>query len=376
MKKSTNKTKVFAAVIVIIVVAIATYIGTSKTRAYSSALKAIDNGNYLSSISILENLSGYKEADILLDQSWYGAAKDYYDNRQYVEALSAIDKISNPVNVEGVDDLKNLCTYEYGKELMDSEKYDEAHKVFSSMADYEDSISLDRLCLHMIDVQNDTEPPVISGLEESVSVLCGTNFNVKDYLRKNITINDNVTESVSEYSVTCDDDLYDIGSGNVKTTRVKDLTFVISAEDEAKNEAKREMVVSLKAIHVTKDDSHPTVYDGEYATIKVSSFKHGEFYGEKEYQFMFEVKNKMDKPLVVYLPSSTSINDYQVGAYYIVSSIAPGKTGLMESSISDSDIPDSIGDYNQIDSDVCLMEDGEDRPFYSIPIVFDTNAIE
>ena len=316
MKKNTIKSKIIAIVIVITLVAI--FIGTSKIRAYSSALKAIDSEDYQSAIQILEKLSGYKEADALLDQSWYGAAQDYHDNGQYAEALSALDNISNSSNVEGLEDLKNKSTYEYGKKLMDLKQYDEAHKLFSRIAGYEDSIDKDNLCLHMIDVQNDTEPPVISGLEESVTVLCGTKFNVKEYLRKNITISDNVTELVSDYSVTCDDDLYDTGSGDVKTTSVKDLTFTISAEDEAKNEAKYKMVVSLKAIHATKDDPHPIVYDGQYATIKVLSFKHGEFYGENEYQFIFEVKNKMDRPLVVYLPSTTSINDYQVGAYYIV----------------------------------------------------------
>ncbi len=376
MKKNPVKSKIFVIVIALIVAVIAIIIGTSKIRAYSSALKAMDSKDYQSAIPILEKLSGYKEADALLDQSWHGAAQSYYDNGQYAEALSALENITNSSNVEGLEDLKNKSTYEYGKELMSLKKYDEAHKLFSSITGYEDSIDKDKLCLHMIDVQHDNEPPVISGLEESVDVLCGTDFNVKEYLRKNIIINDNVTESISDYSVTCDDDLYDTGSGKVDTTSVKDLAFTISAEDEAKNKAKYEMVVSLKAIHVTQDDPHPTVYDGEYATIKVLSFKHGEFYGENEYQFIFEVNNKMDKPLVVYLPSTTSINDYQVGAYYIISNIAPGKTGRMESSISDSDIPDSIGDFNQIESDVCLMEDGEERSFYSIPIVFDTNAIE
>ena len=56
--------------------------------------------------------------------------------------------------------------------------------------------------------------------------------------------------------------------------------------------------------------------------------------------------------MLVYLSGDTFINDYQIPAYYIIESIASGKKGEMESSISDEDIPKEVGKYSIIESHV------------------------
>ena len=86
------------------------------------------------------------------------------------------------------------------------------------------------------------------------------------------------------------------------------------------------------------------------------------------------IKNKTDDSIVVYLPYTTSINDYQVSASYIDSSIAAGKRGTMESTVSDEDIPEDVGKIKTIESEVCILKKDEDKPFYSIPIIFDVNV--
>lgn len=372
MEAKTNK--IVIASVVFIMVLTAAFFGTTKMRAYSSAQKAVDRGDYSSAVTILEGLKGYKDSDALLDKSYYGLAEKYCSDGQYEEALTVLIGIPE---VEGSADLAIKCKYEQAKVLMNDGDYSKAHDYLNTIPDYQDASSLDKECMHMMAVQSDAEPPVISGLDENVSVRCGTEFNIKDYVDENIVITDNVTENITEYSITCDTDskLYETGIGRIKTNKIDKLDFTVTAKDEAGNAGTKKIIVSLEPVHVTAEDPNPVIYDGEYAAISLQSFDHGTFFGKSEYRFIFEVTNKMDTNIEVYLPYTTSINDYQVSASYIMTSIAPGKTGTMETSIYDDDIPDSIGDYDTIESEVCIKRLEDDRAFYSIPIVIDVDAV-
>lgn len=75
------------------------------------------------------------------------------------------------------------------------------------------------------------------------------------------------------------------------------------------------------------------------------------------------------------MPNTTSINDYQVGAYYTMTQIASEKkNGTMDSWIYDSDIPDDIGDATEIDSEIVIRQGEEGPVLVSMPLTMDIDA--
>ena len=365
--------KIIGLIIGIVIVAAVAFFGTAKMRTYSSAQKAISAGEYLEAIAYLEQIKGYKDADLLLEQSWMDAARSYAKENKYDEALEAL---ANIPDYEGVDELQKEYKYNLAISLMQKKDYASAHDYLKEIPGYNDADDQDQTCLHMIDVQNDKQAPVISGIKDSLEVTCGTEFNIKEYLDKNIKIEDNVSKDIKDYEIKCDSDLYVKESGKVKTGAAEDLVFTISVTDEAENKAEKELTVSLKPIHVTKENKRPVIYDGEFAKITLSGFKHGDSSGEQGYQFLFEVTNKTEESLIVYLTRETFIKDYQIPSYYVITAIEPGKTGIMESGIYEEDIPDSITDYNQIDSNVGMAYEDAEKSLYSVPTIFDVDAAE
>lgn len=270
----------------------------------------------------------------------------------------------------------NVRTYNKGKELYSQKKYKEAIEKFSDLDNYKDSKKLLDKSKKMYAIQKDITKPEIKGLEtgSTIEVQCGTEFNLNEYLKDKISISDDVTADLEEYYTECDEKVYDSISGNVNTCLSGEFPIKLSVKDEAGNKGKLNLVLKLNPIHVTKENPNPVVYDGEYGTIQIKEFRHGEIYGEKEYYVAFEVNNKTTENMIVCLTSDTFINDYQVGSYYTITSIAPGKRGTMESHIYDSSIPNDVGEYSVIESNVGISENSEDGSYYGIPIIFDVNV--
>ncbi|MDO4978206.1 MAG: hypothetical protein Q4E53_13215 [Eubacteriales bacterium] len=153
----------------------------------------------------------------------------------------------------------------------------------------------------------------------------------------------------------------------------------ITAADEAGNEATYTLVLNLKPVVVSKKNPNPVIYDGEYATITLKNFKHGEIYEYSDmfgYSVEFNVENKCDEPIDVYLSMYTSINDYQVKGYYTINPIAPEKKGTAFSYIEDKEIPKEVGNFSQIDSIVCIKKHNQDESFYRISTTFMTDAVK
>lgn len=269
----------------------------------------------------------------------------------------------------------NIRAYSKGKELYSQNKYKEAIEIFSDLNDYKDSKELLEKAKKMYAIQTDKTNPVIEGLEAGsvIEVQCGTQFNLNEYLKDKISISDNVTMNLKEYYTECDEKVYDSISGKVDTCYSGEFPVKLSTKDEAENEGSLDLVLKLNPVHVTKENPHPLVYDGEYGTIKIKDFKYDDKYGKNEYRVTFDIENKTSNDMLVYL-GETFINDYQIPAYYIIESIASGKKGEMESSISDEDIPKEVGKYSIIESHVNMSEDMMNESYYRIPIIFDVNV--
>ena len=374
---NSSKSKISGKMIAIIAAAAIAIVGiviyqNSDSTKYSKANKLLEKGDFLQAADTFQSISEYKNAQEMYKKCIYEQAKGLMESEDYQGAMDYLEEISDYEDAQG---LYKKCIYEQAKIMMESGDYEEAIERFEQIIDFEDSKELSKECTHNIAVLQDKEAPVIEGLEASVDVLCATEFNLKDYIAERISIKDNVTDNITEYSVNSDSDLMDKGSGRINTQKAGIVSATIVAKDEAGNEGSAAIDVNIKPIHVTRENPNPVVYDGEYGKITVVSFNHGDYFGKSSYRIELEFSNRTDKNLVVYLPQTTSINNYQVEAYFTYESVGAGKTGVMESYIDDEKIPESVGDFNQIDSEVCIGNYEDLQAFYSIPIVIDTNVI-
>ncbi len=83
-------------------------------------------------------------------------------------------------------------------------------------------------------------------------------------LKIKISISDDVTVDLKEYYTECDEKVYDSISGKSRYLLLRRISVKLSAKDEAGNEGSLDFVLKLNPVHVTKENPHPVVYDGEY----------------------------------------------------------------------------------------------------------------
>lgn len=361
-----------AAAALIVLVAYFAYANSAAGK-YAKANKAIEKADYSTAFDILEGIPDYKDSQRLSMLCAYEQGKEAKENGDYEKAKTFFDSIPE---YEDAESLSIACVYELGKTAMEEKDYLKAKELFDSIPEYEDAKELSEQSSHLNDVANDKEAPKISGIEEDIDIKSGIEYNFKEYVAKKISITDNVTKEIADYNITCDNEAFEQGTGNIDTRKAQTLEFSISAKDEAGNEASVKTNLNIKPVHITKDDPNPIIYDGKYGTVKLVSFTHGVIYASPEYHWVFECKNMDDKKVMYYFPSTeTFINDYQVPSYYYdTPEVAPGKIGQVEFGLSDEDIPEGVGDYNQIQTLFCISYPDEDHSFHYISLLIDTNA--
>ena len=229
----------------------------------------------------------------------------------------------------------------------------------------------------------DKEAPKFSGIEEGqiIDIKSGTAFNLKDYLKENLKVQDNKDGEIADYTITVDEKAYDSESGDVNTMQSGEFDVKIDATDKAENTSSISCKLNITPIHITKDDTNQVVYDGEYGTITLTDFKHGSINGEVEYAIDYEFSNKTDNILEMFMSSTfTYINDHQISAYVeLPDTVAGGKTKTLHCSVLDKEIPDDAGEFNAIESAVCLAledADGTEDHLIRVPIILDIDAAE
>lgn len=267
--------------------------------------------------------------------------------------------------------------YNKGLKAMEAEDYASAVTYFTEAGEYEDAQAKLEEATHLNDVQNDTTPPTLTGIDEVVPVDCGTSFNLDEYVKENLTITDDVTKDDMDISITCDEKVYERTTGKINTSKFGEFEVTVSASDEAENKGELVFTLQLNPIHVTVDNPNPVIVDNENVTAKLISARHGYFNGQNEYQFIIEVDNRTDVPVETFFDSSqTSINRHQVGAYYIVSPIGAGNIGRAEIMIEDRDIPEDVGVIEQIETKFGITEnENDDNMFASVPMIIDIDVI-
>lgn len=105
----------------------------------------------------------------------------------------------------------------------------------------------------------DTKEPVLKGIGKTVEVQCGTEFNLDDYLNENLKIKDETDEGSKEYklkeleySIKCDDEIYNEKTGDVKTDDYGTYDVKLTVKDESRNKATLEFQLLLNPVLVAK----------------------------------------------------------------------------------------------------------------------------
>lgn len=349
MKKAKRSVWILAIGIVLVASVVALFC-TANIRGYSRAQRLYDNGKYSEAYKIYSGLGDYRDSEKL------------------------------------AGDAKTRATYSEAEELFKAEDYEKASEMYGQIPEYEDSAEKKEQSEHLLKVKNDTTAPKISGIKpnEKVSITCGTEFNLKEYLDDNIKITDDVSGEIKEYDIRVIKDVvdvvtgksvYDSASGKITTIVDDMLEFEISAKDSAGNEAVVKMDIELLPVHLSAENSRPVIYDGEYGLIQIQDFQHGYVYGRDQYLITFYVENKTSEPMIVHL-ADTSVDNYQVDSgRYLPGVISAGKRGIIDNSITDDDIPTDLRDYPQIETLVCLRKDDMDEhSYYRVPLLIDIDA--
>ncbi len=106
----------------------------------------------------------------------------------------------------------------------------------------------------------DTKPPTVEGLDKKhVEVMCGTDFNLDNYIADNVVITDETDDGVAEYqlneleyAVSCDEYIYDSETGSVNTGEFGNYDVELTVKDKANNEAKIAFTLFLNPLEIQK----------------------------------------------------------------------------------------------------------------------------
>lgn len=225
--------------------------------------------------------------------------------------------------------------------------------------------------------ERDTTPPVISGLDEGaiVEVEYGEEFNLENYLNNQLIITDDLSELAPTYSFSISDAIMNVDTADIDTTIPGEYPVVLTAADEVGNETVLHFTLKINNLHITKENPHPVVYDGEYGKVTLSDIRYGTEAGVTGYHFTFDIENKASSDMAAYL-GDTYINDYKISAYTDISIIASGRKGSMESNIRDEDMIPEMEGFTQIDSVICISTDPLMGDMYtSIPVIIDKDVV-
>ena len=360
-------------VLLIVVVSVMLAGCDAQKSAYNKGVKALEAKEYQKAIDSFTEAGEYMDASDKISEAYYQMGIEALTGEDYQTAISCFEQANG---YEDSSDKILEAHYCIGDAAMQKEDYETAIENYKKATGFKDSADKLAECEHKLAVLNDKTPPAFSGIDEVLAIDCGTSFNLNEYLKKNLKISDDVTKDITEFNISCDEKAYDRIGGKVNTCNSGKFQTTVTAKDEAGNEGEFTFDLQLDPIHVTKDNLTPVVYDGEYGKIQLLKSEHGYIDYIDEFRFTFEVENKTDDPMDIYFGTSyTTINGYQINAYYTDISIGAGNKGKAEIHIYDEDIPDDIGTIEQIVTKLCINNGGEES-YFQIPMIIDVNVTE
>lgn len=267
--------------------------------------------------------------------------------------------------------------YDKGVKAQENENYEEAIEYLKQAGDYEDAEERLKECEHLKDIENDTTPPVISGIEEGavIEVEYGQDFNLENYLNEAMVIEDDISGILTQYSFSISNQIMSANSADIDTTKGGEYPVALSISDEAGNESKVNFVLKIKGLHVSKENPNPVIYEGEYGKVILSDIRYGREAGVQGYHFTFDIENRTQTDMAVSL-GDAYINNIKISAYTDITSIEAGRNGTMESNIREQDMTAEMEGFTQIESKIYISTNvmfGE--AYLSIPVIIDRDVV-
>ena len=202
----------------------------------------------------------------------------------------------------------------------------------------------------------DRTEPELSGVDKTVTVKCGTDFNIEDYLNGKVNIKDETDDGTKSYklsdlehSIKCDESIYDEKTGKINTDGFGEFDVELTVSDEAGNDATTSFQLVLDPIETQKGFYvFKNSYDSSYDLQGYCSFKNT----SKQKLVINEIKFEyLDK-------DGTMIGDYELdkGAF-CPSVLKSGETGFAYDALSN--VASHITSSKDIDKIVVDYDYGE-----------------
>ena len=135
-KLSRGKIALIAAVVAIVIIAVAVYLLTADSRAYSRGVELQEAGAYSEAIAVLETIPDYEDARERINACAYQIALDKEAAGSYAEAQAAFAALGE---YEDAAAHASECGYRLASELEMSGGAREAEEAFTALGSYKDS---------------------------------------------------------------------------------------------------------------------------------------------------------------------------------------------------------------------------------------------
>lgn len=147
--KKSNKGKIIAAIVILIVVVIAVNVirfapGFIAEKRYESAIKLVEEKNYTEAIEIFTSLGEYEDSQKQIEECKYQNALLLIEAEDFTAAKTALEELKG-YNAD-VETKIQLCDYSIAKQTLEKGKYDDAAKLFEALKDYGDSAEMVKEC--------------------------------------------------------------------------------------------------------------------------------------------------------------------------------------------------------------------------------------
>lgn len=303
----------------------------------------------------------------------YHKGKQMMDNQNYSKAVESFSTITD---YKDTNSLYTKCLYEYGKQLISEEKYKKALECFSGIREYKDTQELYEKTNHLFDIQNDTTPPKIVGIDNKtiVEVEYREEFNINTYLSNIVSITDNISGDIDSYGINSDSEIFDKDTGKINTNIPGEYKFTISASDEAGNIGTVAFKLKIKDIvYVTPENPNPIVYEGDSGKISIQSCKYGYINGLQQYQITFFIENNSDTTMSAWLYDGY-FNNLRAQAYTDAAQISSGKSGSTSSDFSEDDLTEEMKTFENIETTFCFGTDAFNPYDFTLHILLPKNV--
>lgn len=409
-KNIKNRRIIIGTVACVAIAGIVTFFATANMRAFASGEKQLGKKDYEAAMATFKELKDYKNSQDLYEEAMYGYGMTILEQGKYEKAVAVFAKLG------GYKDSENLyqeASYQYGLYLLKNQKYKDAIDIFATVDAYQDSSdkwleanyklarqyedaekysdaisyftqikeyqdSSDRIVRdqHLADVQNDHEAPTFSGISEGQQIEANyaSTFNLKDYLKQNLKVSDNLDGIIDNYSINASNTSSLKDDGSISTEKPGSYDFSVMAVDEAGNKSSLQFTVHIdETVSLTPENPYGVIYKDDDYILKAVSYTKDP--NDGYYELNLSITNNTNKEIVEAISTAeiagTSLDIYEDSDLF--EKPAASSTDLKYVfSIDDVTLSKIKSDNNSIMTCSFYISDA-DQKFYFVNIEFNVD---